>query len=109
MWLLAACFINAFASKTPSIIQQALEKLQCVATQLTDTRDTGKEIREYPDAEEVKDGEIVRWVGGGCKSARKTTVHCFYLVVSPPCPNWQKDLAHFTVSPAEAERCTSHA
>lgn len=67
MWLLAACFINAFASKTPSIIQQALEKLQCVATQLTDTRDTGKEIREYPDAEEVKDGEIVRWAGGVVK------------------------------------------
>lgn len=39
-----------------SIIQQALEELRCVATQLTDTGDTGK---ERPDAEEVKDGEIV--------------------------------------------------
>lgn len=63
MWLLAACFINAVASKTPFIIQQALEELQCVAAQLTDTRDTGKEI-ERSDTEEVKDGEIIRWVGG---------------------------------------------
>lgn len=62
------------------------------------------------DAEEVKDGAIVRGEREGkCKSARKTTVHCFRRVVSPPRPSWQKDLAHFTASTAEAERCTYHA
>lgn len=83
--------------------------MQCVATQLTDTGDAGKEI-ERLDGEEVKDGEIVRGEREGkCKSARKTPVHCFYLVVSPPCPNWQKDLAHFTMSLANAVHCTYHA
>lgn len=33
--------------KTPSIIQQALEEQWCVATQLSDTRDRGKEIKRW--------------------------------------------------------------
>lgn len=109
MWLLATCFINAIASKTPFIIQQALEELRCVATQLTDTRDVRKEI-ERPDAEEVKDGEIVRRGErkGKCRSARKTTVDCFYMVAhhSVPVADY---LAHFNVSLAKAEHCPYHA
>lgn len=58
---------------------------------------------------EVEDQELVQGGREKCKSARKTTVHCIRLVVSPPRPSWQGDLAHFTVSLAEAERCTYHA
>lgn len=78
---------------------------------LTDTRDEAKE-NVGVEARKGRCSGGERWedgVGEEFKSARKTTVHCFYLVVSPPCPNWQKDLAHFNVSLAEAEHCTSHA
>ena len=56
-----------------------------------------------PDAEEVKDGEIVR---GKCKSERKTTGHCVVLLFHYPVPVG-KDLAHFTLSLAEL--CAYHA